>query len=42
VRILTEPDASLTTQYKALMDTENVDVKFVDGGVRRSPRSPSA
>ncbi len=35
VRILTEPDASLTTQYKALMGTENVDVKFVDGGVRR-------
>jgi len=35
VRILTEPDASLTTQYKALMNTENVDVKFDDGGVRR-------
>jgi len=34
-RILTEPDASLTTQYKALMETEKVDVKFVDGGVRR-------
>jgi ATP-dependent HslUV protease ATP-binding subunit HslU len=35
VRILTEPDASLTTQYRALMNTEAVDVKFVDGGVRR-------
>jgi ATP-dependent HslUV protease ATP-binding subunit HslU len=35
VRILTEPDASLTTQYRALMGTESVDVKFVDGGVRR-------
>jgi len=35
VRILTEPDASLTTQYKALMNTENVAVTFVDGGVRR-------
>jgi ATP-dependent HslUV protease ATP-binding subunit HslU len=35
VRILTEPDASLTTQYMALMNTENVAVKFVDGGVRR-------
>jgi ATP-dependent HslUV protease ATP-binding subunit HslU len=35
VRILTEPDASLTLQYKALMNTENVEVKFVDGGVRR-------
>ena len=35
VRILTEPDASLTTQYKALMDTEGVDVKFDDE--RRAP-----
>jgi ATP-dependent HslUV protease ATP-binding subunit HslU len=35
VRILTEPDASLTTQYKALMDTEKVDVKFAQDGVRR-------
>jgi ATP-dependent HslUV protease ATP-binding subunit HslU len=35
VRILTEPDASLTTQYKALMGTENVDVKFTPDGVRR-------
>jgi ATP-dependent HslUV protease ATP-binding subunit HslU len=35
VRILTEPDASLTTQYQALLNTENVAVKFVAGGVRR-------
>jgi ATP-dependent HslUV protease ATP-binding subunit HslU len=35
VRILTEPDASLTTQYTALMGTENVDVKFNAAGVRR-------
>jgi ATP-dependent HslUV protease ATP-binding subunit HslU len=35
VRILTEPDASLTAQYKALLGTEKVDVKFVDDGVRR-------
>ncbi len=35
VRILTEPDASLTTQYKALMGTEKVDVKFAAG--RRAP-----
>ncbi len=35
VRILTEPDASLTTQYQALMDTEDVAVTFADGGVRR-------
>ena len=35
VRILTEPDASLTAQYKALMGTEKVDVKFATSGVRR-------
>jgi ATP-dependent HslUV protease ATP-binding subunit HslU len=35
VRILTEPDASLTAQYRALMGTEQVDVKFAEGGVRR-------
>ena len=35
MRILTEPDASLTTQYKALMQTEGVDVKFEDSGVKR-------
>jgi ATP-dependent HslUV protease ATP-binding subunit HslU len=35
MRILTEPDASLTTQYKALMNTENVAVNFAEDGVRR-------
>ncbi|RYG65029.1 ATP-dependent protease ATPase subunit HslU, partial [bacterium] len=35
VRILTEPDASLTTQYSALMGTENVHVEFTPDGVRR-------
>jgi ATP-dependent HslUV protease ATP-binding subunit HslU len=35
VRILTEPDASLTTQYRALMQTEGVDVKFDESGVKR-------
>jgi len=35
VRILTEPDASLTAQYKALIGTEGVDIEFTDGGVRR-------
>jgi ATP-dependent HslUV protease ATP-binding subunit HslU len=35
VRILTEPDASLTTQYTALMNTEKVGVKFAESGVRR-------
>ena len=34
-RILTEPKASLTKQYCALMDTENLKVKFEDEGVRR-------
>ena len=35
VRILTEPDASLTAQYAALMDTEGVVVKFTAEGVQR-------
>jgi len=35
VRILTEPDASLTSQYRALLGTENVAVKFTEDGVRR-------
>jgi ATP-dependent HslUV protease ATP-binding subunit HslU len=35
VRILTEPDASLTAQYKALMATEGVPVEFKADGVRR-------
>jgi len=35
VRILTEPDASLTSQYKALIATEEVDLEFTDSGVRR-------
>ena len=34
-RILTEPKASLTKQYCALMDTENLKVDFKDDGVRR-------
>jgi ATP-dependent HslUV protease ATP-binding subunit HslU len=35
VRILTEPDASLTTQYRALMSTEGVSVEFAEDAVRR-------
>jgi len=35
VRILTEPDASLTEQYTALMATEQVDLKFDESGVKR-------
>ncbi|HEY5665420.1 MAG TPA: ATP-dependent protease ATPase subunit HslU [Gammaproteobacteria bacterium] len=34
-RILTEPDASLTEQYRGLMKTENVDLSFDESGVRR-------
>jgi ATP-dependent HslUV protease ATP-binding subunit HslU len=35
VRILTEPDASLTAQYRALMGTESVKLEFTPDGVRR-------
>jgi ATP-dependent HslUV protease ATP-binding subunit HslU len=35
VRILTEPDASLTAQYKALLGTESVNLTFTPDGVRR-------
>ena len=35
VRILTEPDASLTLQYSALISTEAVSLEFVDSGVQR-------
>ncbi|HTC44531.1 MAG TPA: ATP-dependent protease ATPase subunit HslU [Steroidobacteraceae bacterium] len=35
VRILTEPDASLTAQYRALLATEGVTVTFAADGVRR-------
>jgi ATP-dependent HslUV protease ATP-binding subunit HslU len=34
-RILTEPDASLTDQYKALMQTEGVNLEFTEDGIRR-------
>ena len=35
IRILTEPDASLTEQYEALMATEGVTLSFADNGIRR-------
>ena len=35
VRILTEPDASLTAQYRALLGTEQLSVEFTGDGVRR-------
>ncbi|MBP2195658.1 HslU--HslV peptidase ATPase subunit [Pantoea cypripedii] len=34
-RILTEPNASVTVQYKALMATEGVNVDFTEDGIRR-------
>ena len=35
VRILTEPNASLTEQYIALLKTEGVDVEFTQDGIER-------
>ncbi|MBN9229917.1 MAG: ATP-dependent protease ATPase subunit HslU [Legionella sp.] len=35
VRILTEPTASLTLQYTALMATEGLTLKFEESGIRR-------
>ena len=35
MRILVEPDASLTEQYRALMATEGVTLDFAEDGVRR-------
>ncbi|KPK60872.1 MAG: ATP-dependent protease ATP-binding subunit HslU [Gammaproteobacteria bacterium SG8_31] len=35
IRILQEPDCSLTEQYAALMATEGVRLEFADSGIRR-------
>lgn len=35
IRILTEPDACLSTQYKALLETEEVDLQFAEDGIKR-------
>ena len=35
IRILTEPDASLTEQYTALLETEGVSLTFSEGGIKR-------
>jgi len=35
VRILTEPDASLTEQYTALLATEGVELSFTEDGIAR-------
>ena len=34
-RILTEPDASLTEQYQALLKTEGLELEFSDNGIRK-------
>ena len=34
-RILTEPNASLTEQYKALMATEGVNIAFTEGAIKK-------
>ena len=34
-RILTEPDASLTEQYKALLETEGFTVDFTESGIQQ-------
>ena len=34
-RILTEPDASLTEQYQALLGTEGLELTFTEDGIRR-------
>lgn len=35
IRILTEPNASLTEQYTALLATEGVDLTFAEDGIKR-------
>ena len=35
VRILTEPDASLTEQYQALLGTEGIELTFTKDGIQR-------
>jgi ATP-dependent HslUV protease ATP-binding subunit HslU len=35
VRILTEPDASLTEQYTALMQTEGLNLQFSEDGIKK-------
>ena len=38
-RILTEPDAALTVQYKALMNTEGLSIEFTEDGVKQIAQS---
>ena len=38
-RILTEPDAALTVQYRALMETEGLKLDFTEDGIKQIARS---
>jgi ATP-dependent HslUV protease ATP-binding subunit HslU len=38
VRILTEPRSSLVTQYRALLGTEGVELRFTEGAIREIAR----
>jgi len=38
-RILTEPDAALTVQYKALMETEGLSIHFAEDGIKQIAKS---
>ncbi len=38
-RILTEPDAALTVQYKALMETEGLTISFTEEGIKQIAKS---
>lgn len=38
-RILTEPDAALTVQYKALLKTEGLDLSFTEDGIKQIAKS---
>lgn len=38
-RILTEPDAALTVQYKALMNTEGLSIDFTEDGIKQIAKS---
>jgi len=41
-RILTEPDAALTVQYKALLGTEGVRLEFTEDGIKQIAQSAFA
>lgn len=41
-RILKEPDAALTVQYKALLNTEGLTIDFTDDGIKQIARSAFA